>query len=197
MKSIDATTAFDYSPSDMKKPTSSEIAEAFDAVVKGTCYHADALKTKHTIEPARAILTFIPHMSDIPLLIGKSGRVSKAYRYLAKAMSEANGILVDIAFQESYEGRQERYSPAVIDPHFDIRKFEEVFEPLCLCLYGSVPRYEARPGREGQTKIRMEVDETENPIVFALGDVMYPWGLRNGQRISVRSQWTAIAAART
>lgn len=169
---------------------SSEILLAISALIRGICYHESDLRIRENVTDELVDMTFLPHMADLPLLIGKEGRQCKAIRFLCEAIGKTQGVTVKIEFEESYVGQNDPWRPFVPNPEFKRSTFSEVFDPICYLLFRQIPEYHILSNLDRLT-VRLEALPEDTDVVRALSDAFYPFGFRNGRKIRIRSRWTS------
>jgi hypothetical protein len=162
------------------------------------CYHPEEFKVCDTV--GAALKTMITaHMGDLRLLIGREGRQSRAFDYLADVMAKRFGfhgrtvqeptprtIYGECIFEESYIGHRETHKPA-FNPDFSADQVYDAIVPVVRMALGDGDdiKVEERPNND--YAVFIDVPEEQTAIVTAINDLFFLLGKRNGRTLKVKT----------
>lgn len=131
-------------------------------------------------------LTFEPAQCDLKVAIGKKGKTIMAIRHVADRMGAAYKRKVRVEVRDSFRGSLDRPDqPFRINPDFGLGKISELLWPILKIIYTDPPTVSSEPHDE-KLYVYIDLPQSELMLVKALGVAFYPFGYRNGRKLSFR-----------
>jgi predicted RNA-binding protein YlqC (UPF0109 family) len=157
------------------------IFELISKVVTGMCCRPNDL----VIREEGARLVIIPHTSDYRVICGKQGRQIRALKLLVDRMAARAKCQYQIELHDGYSGPHEAIMAFQPNPEFNfaeatllVSKFLNALFERPIIVKSSIMGH--------HLVILVDANNDELPYIYALGDVFYPYGFRQGCLLKVK-----------
>lgn len=164
-----------------KHPITKALLNLFLAI----CSEPDSLDFIETFNGKSLDITMKPHMKDIKILIGKKGKTIIGTRHVASVMGKCDGLTVSLEARDSFIGDTSNGVPFQVNPEFKGPEILPVLTPILLHIYGLMPSISFEDHGE-KLYVTLDVPREDLTLIKAIGVAFYPYGYRNGRKLSFR-----------
>jgi predicted RNA-binding protein YlqC (UPF0109 family) len=172
---------------ELKHPLTKVLA----TVIAQTVYHENDLQFRELERGGELSIIALPHMADYGILIGQSGRTVNGFRQVCRSAEKVFLKKFRFNIQESFVGKKEPKRDFDDNPNFAADKLLRLFNDLVAVsidreIKSEVTREHNRFNIIVNVPDEMPDAEDIKTTVRAIGDVLWPWGFRNGVRVFVK-----------
>ena len=165
------------------------LIKALTPLIRGICFYQSDVTVKELEEKGCMVLVVTPHMADVPKLVGRSGRQSKALNFLCEQYGRQHGFAGGSRIEESYVGVRAVSSTPPEDPAFDQTGVLAIVNELMSLLLSRRAEVTTEP-KDDRLCVYVHLTPfhtlVDGNIVNAVEDLMYPYGKANGRKIKVK-----------
>jgi len=169
----------------MRREPQNPITQALLTFFKTFCFEPDEIEVIESLDGSILDLTFQPNTRDLKILIGKKGKMILALRHVAERMGAQMGLKVRLEVRDSFKGQLGDQKPFSFNPAFTPEMMLPVLTPMLAMLYKTAPGV-AFEDHDEKVYVVFDVPRDDLTLIKALGAVFYPYGYRNGRKLSFR-----------
>lgn len=164
-------------------------------VLRGMCYHPEALVVKETADPKGRydkMIVLEPHVVDGGILNGSDSRQLNAIRRVFWLAFNRFGLNVKTELRDNPEGKRVMGPGFKENPEFEkTTGFTYLFASVLNITLDAgyvLRRDDDTPDSKGRPCTTIRISGADPSDVAAIADMFWPFGYRNGRIISIRTQ---------
>lgn len=132
-------------------------------------------------------INVLPHMADYAVLCGRGGRQINALKFIVAMMGIRLKVVADIDLKQTFIGQQGKTQPFVPSKTFNEVEAFSLIDGLREKLWDNYKEMATQVIREPE-KIHIVIKPSSSsdiPVIEALADVIYPYGVRCGRKLNI------------
>lgn len=164
------------------------ISAELKPLIVGMCRYPLDLRYVEELEGNNLDICILPNQADFRVLLGRQASRLNSIKLVARTIAGRLGLSCSIELKESGRGEPEGDQPFEQNPEFDVARTIEAVRRLCRM---GLDREAEITHRRDNDKLRVMVvcrSPEEEAFVWALNDVFYSWGFRNGMIVKIKAQ---------
>lgn len=161
------------------------ITKALASLFQAIANDPDKLTVHERLTGSVLEVTAEPSIRDVRLMIGKQGKTILGIRHVAEQMGKRAGIEVRVEVRDSFRGEAPAWKGFQLNREWRGEELTGLLREILDLLYGRLVRivYE---DRADQLLVILDVPHEDLTLVKAMGVAFYPFGYRNGRKLSFR-----------
>lgn len=171
-----------------------EVATQFEAIIapfaviaRGTCMYPDDCIIEESYEGKCLVMTVVPHGADYALFCGPKGRMASSWQYLVRRAGERVEKSTDFRLIEGHVGDREHrdFKP---NPRLQMRPIENAIRAVARLVFFNTYEISLEHIGTHAIKVAVRCHPDDHQALFALDDIVWPYGIANGVKLKVRKE---------